>query len=72
MPSNRTEWARVVIQPDPDPVYHWVTFGPGPTLRHEATAACGLTARFWPKVGIRINDCHCHDCLAACADEWRT
>lgn len=70
MPQRRTEWASPAIHPDPHPVYHWVTFEPGPTPRQEVTAACGLTGRFYPKLGIRVNDDHCQSCLAACADAW--
>jgi hypothetical protein len=55
---TRTEWARS----RDDPRYHDVTFGPGPNT-HELTAACGKVARFWPRVGIRMNDEHCGECL---------
>ena len=58
MPRFHTEWAT----PRDGGTYHSVTFRPGPNV-HEETAACGLVARFWPRVGIRINDRHCEECM---------
>jgi hypothetical protein len=45
-----------------DGLYHWVTFRPGPKI-HEETAACGLVARFWPRIGICMDDRQCGACL---------
>lgn len=71
MPAGRTEWAYPVTHPSIDPTHHWVTFGPGPTTRREVTAACGQTARFWPRIGIRMDDRYCQACAEMCAAEWR-
>jgi hypothetical protein len=63
---TRTEWAR----PREVEVYHSVTFQPGPNI-HEAPAACGLVAHFWPRIGVRMNDTYCRDCwqIVVAADE---
>jgi hypothetical protein len=58
MPYTRQEWARS----RDDARYHNVTFGSGPNV-HEIQAACGKVARFWPRVGIRMNDEHCGECV---------
>ena len=71
MPEHHTEWAHPVTQPPGKPTYHWVTFGPGPTTRQEVMAACGKTARFWPRIGIRMDDDYCEDCVTVCAEMWR-
>jgi hypothetical protein len=58
MPTTRTEWARAKDTPE----YHSVTFDhDGPNI-HEETARCGLVARFWPRIGIRMNDPYCQEC----------
>ena len=67
MPRDRTEWARPTTDPPSDHLYHWVTFPPGPP-REPQTASCGLVARFWPRIGLRMEDRHCEPCLDACAD----
>ena len=36
-------------------LYHQVAFPSGPKI-HEETAACGLRARFWPRIGVRMED----------------
>jgi hypothetical protein len=58
VPGDRTEWAHA----KDDQLYHSVTFGPGPNI-HEAPAACGKVARFWPRIGIRMEDRQCEACL---------
>jgi hypothetical protein len=62
--STRTEWAR----PKAEEVYHSVRFRPGPNI-HEETARCGLVARFWPRIGVRMNDTYCEACREIVAGE---
>ncbi len=71
MPRTETLWAQPVTQPPSKPTYHWVTFGPGPTTRQEVTAVCGKTGRFWPRIGVRMDDDYCPSCIETCAAEWR-
>lgn len=57
-----------MIQPPAGkPLYHWVTFTRQPNT-DAVTAACGLTTRFWPRVGIRMDDNYCEPCLEAARD----
>lgn len=56
-----TQWART-IQGDADRAYHSVEFPYGPH-NIELTAACGLTSRFSPRIGIRMQDRYCPFCL---------
>lgn len=62
MPRNETRWARSAD----DHVYHEVTFGWGPNIQ-ELTATCGKTTRFWPKIGVRMDDVHCRECSQSVA-----
>jgi hypothetical protein len=55
---ERREWAHARHEGD---FYHWVTFRPGPNI-HEEASACGIVARFWPRIGIRMTDRHCERC----------
>lgn len=48
--------------------YHQVVFGPGPQVG-ERTAFCGKVARFYPRIGVRMNDEYCGECLHADAEE---
>lgn len=57
MTVTRTEWARAKETPE----YHSVSFRPGPNV-HEETARCGLVARFWPRIGVRMDDPYCSAC----------
>jgi hypothetical protein len=53
----RTAWAKQRDEPE----YHLVEFHTSPNI-HEETAACGKTARFYPRIGIRIGDSYCSAC----------
>lgn len=57
---SETRWAR----PKDEEVYHSVAFRPGPNV-HEETAACGMVARFYPRIGVRMADEYCGECLLA-------
>ena len=57
-------WARGKEEPE----YHLVTFQPGPNV-HVAEAACGLVARFWPRIGVRMDDPYCETCVRTVNDE---
>ena len=46
--------------------YHHVVFGPGPQVG-QRTAACGKVARFYPRIGVRMDDEYCGVCLEAAA-----
>ena len=56
-------WARGKDAPD----YHLVIFRPGPKV-HQEEAACGLTARWWPRIGVRMDDHYCVACLRTAED----
>jgi hypothetical protein len=65
MPTTRTEWARAKDAPE----YHSVTFvHAGPNI-HEETARCGMVGRFWPRIGVRMNDSYCEECVRIVAAE---
>jgi hypothetical protein len=65
MPTTRTEWA---IARD-GPEYHSVTFRrSGPNI-HEETARCGKVARFWPRIGVRMDDRYCAACVEHVTEE---
>jgi hypothetical protein len=48
--------------------YHRVVFGPGPKVG-ERTATCGKVARFYPRIGVQMDDEYCRVCLEAAAAE---
>ena len=48
-------------------LYHWVTFRPGPKIGVE-TATCGLAARYWPRIGVRMTDQTCQACIDVLAE----
>lgn len=62
MSRNYPEHARTAD----DTRYHYVVFGPGPQVG-ERTAFCGKVARFYPRIGVRMNDDYCGECLQAAA-----
>lgn len=55
----RSEWGRTIYAP----LLHYVTWDkPGPKI-YPVRATCGLTARFWARIGIRMNDPYCPECV---------